>query len=151
MGISSVAGPLFGQLSTVQKNDNSKFLPDSAESQIVSAQALKFQKSATDEFPALALFIGKITPAQIAATNVFFQGIGDKSLVDAKGVILKDSSGKEMNLKISDFLTPGSQIFAFPSAKNDALLASIPIAGKEAVTTLANKHPALPAIVTALK
>ncbi len=151
MGISSVAGPLFGQLSTVQKNDNSKFLPDKAESQIVSAQALKFQKSATDEFPALALFIGKVTPAQIASANVFFQGIGAKPLVDAKGVTLKDSSGKDMGLTISTFLTPGSQIISFPSAKSDALLASIPIAGKEATTTLSNKKPALPAVVTALR
>ena len=32
LGLTGIMGPLFGQLSTVQENDNSAFLPDSAES-----------------------------------------------------------------------------------------------------------------------
>ena len=32
LGISGAAGPMFGKLSTVQKNDNSDFLPKNAES-----------------------------------------------------------------------------------------------------------------------
>jgi hypothetical protein len=35
LGISSVAGPTFGKLSTVQENDNAAFLPDNAESTVV--------------------------------------------------------------------------------------------------------------------
>jgi hypothetical protein len=40
-GASGVFGPLFGKLSTVQENDNSAFLPDSAE----STQAAKIIES----------------------------------------------------------------------------------------------------------
>lgn len=36
LGISSVAGPTFGKLSTVQENDNAAFLPDNAESTLAS-------------------------------------------------------------------------------------------------------------------
>jgi RND superfamily putative drug exporter len=43
-GTSGVLGPLFGKLSTVQENDNSAFLPDSAESTQASKIIEKFNR-----------------------------------------------------------------------------------------------------------
>ena len=42
LGISGVAGPMFGKLSTVQKNDNSDFLPTNAESYKFTKEYEKF-------------------------------------------------------------------------------------------------------------
>jgi RND superfamily putative drug exporter len=42
LGISGVAGPLFGELSEVQENDNAAFLPTTAESSKVSDVATQF-------------------------------------------------------------------------------------------------------------
>ncbi len=151
LGISGVVGPLFGQLSTVQKNDNSKFLPASAESQIVSAEAHKFTSVASDAFPALALFIGNVDADKVAQANVFFSTFATKPLVDDKGIPLKDSKGVVINKTIGDFLTPNTPIIAFAAPKNDALLASLPISASQITVTLPNKKPALPAVVTAMR
>ena len=151
LAISGVAGPMFGQLSTVQKNDNSKFLPASAESQLVSEESRKFQGATFDQFPALAFFIGNIDQTKLAAANEFFAALSAKPLVDADGNALVASDGKVISLTIGSFLIPNAQIIAFPSAKNDAMLASIPISASSATQTLANKKPSLPAIVNAIR
>jgi RND superfamily putative drug exporter len=135
----------------VQKNDNSKFLPASAESQIVSAEAHKFTSVASDAFPALALFIGNVNADKVAQANVFFSTFATKPLVDDKGVPLKDSKGVVINKTIGDFLTPNTPIIAFAAPKNDALLASLPISASQITVTLPNKKPALPAVVTAMR
>ena len=62
LGITSVAGPTFGKLSTVQKNDNAAFLPDSAESTLASKITVKFSDSSNDQIPTLLLFLGDINP-----------------------------------------------------------------------------------------
>jgi RND superfamily putative drug exporter len=151
LAISGVAGPMFGQLSTVQKNDNTKFLPASAESQLVSEESKKFQGATFDQFPALALFIGTVDQSKVAAANIFFAGLAEKPLVDVNGAKLVGSDGKTIDRTIGSFLIPNAKIFAFPSAKNDALLASIPISASSATETLSNKKPSLPAIVNAIR
>ena len=151
LAISGVAGPMFGQLSTVQKNDNTKFLPASAESQLVSEESKKFQGATFDQFPALALFIGTVDQSKVAAANIFFAGLAEKPLVDINGAKLVGSDGKTIDRTIGSFLIPNAKIFAFPSAKNDALLASIPISASSATETLSNKKPSLPAIVNAIR
>lgn len=59
LAISSIAGPTFGKLSTVQENDNAAFLPDSAESTLASKVTVKFSDSSNDQIPTLLLFLGK--------------------------------------------------------------------------------------------
>ena len=71
--VSGVTGPLFGQLSTVQKNDNSKFLPSSAETEKFNAAAAAFSSGANKSLPELVLFVGDATPAKVSATNAFLQ------------------------------------------------------------------------------
>ncbi len=142
---------MFGQLSTVQKNDNTKFLPANAESQLVSEESRKFQGATFDQFPALAFFIGNVDQTQITAANVFFAGLSAKQLVDADGKQLVGSDGAVIERTIGSFLIPNAQIVAFPSVKNDAVLASIPISASSATQTLANKKPSLPAVVNAIR
>ena len=151
MGISSVVGPLFGQLSTVQKNDNSKFLPDSAESTQVSTLSAKFQAGATDQLPTLVLFEGAVDPAKVAATNAFLQTLITKELVDSKGVVLSDNSGKAVHLVLRDYLTPNTPLFAFASPDGKAILANLPINSAQATALLPNKKPALTGIVTSIR
>ena len=150
--ISGVVGPLFGSLSTVQKNDNSKFLPDGSESSRASLAINTFAaKDAFKQFPTLVLFIGKATPDKVASANVFAQSLASKDLVDKNGQPIKDSSGKSISIPISNYLASGAQSVAFPSAKGDAILANIPLSSDSAGADLPNKKPVLPAIVTTIR
>ena len=150
--ISGVVGPLFGSLSTVQKNDNSKFLPDGSESSRASLAINTFAaKDAFKQFPTLVLFIGKATPDKVASANVFAQSLASKDLVDKNGQPIKDSSGKSISIPISNYLASGAQSVAFPSAKGDAILANIPLSSDSAGADLPNKKPVLPAIVTTIQ
>ena len=150
--ISSATGPLFGNLSTVQKNDNSKFLPAGVESSKASDAILKFSdNSVNNQFPTLILFEGKADAAKVASANVFVQGLVGKNLVDSKGQLIKDAKGNSISIPISKYLAPGAQIGAFPSAKNDAILANVPLDSKSAGDILPSKKPVLPAIVTTIR
>ena len=150
--ISSATGPLFGNLSTVQKNDNSKFLPAGTESSKAADAILKFSDNTTNnQFPTLILFEGKVDAAKIASANVFVQGVVHKNLVDSKGNPIKDVNGNPTSISISSYLAPGAQIGAFPSAKSDAILANVPLDSKTAGDILPNKKPVLLAVVTTIR
>ncbi|MEY4683315.1 MAG: hypothetical protein RL534_734, partial [Actinomycetota bacterium] len=112
LGISGVAGPMFGKLSTVQKNDNSDFLPTNAESYKFTKEYEKFAPTSDRAIPALVLFLGEIDESKIAAANGFMQTLPAKSV-------------EGTDKKIGDYLVPGSPIFAFPSQDNQALLGSL--------------------------
>ena len=144
--VSGVTGPLFGQLSTVQKNDNSKFLPSSAETERFNVAAASFNSSANKSLPELVLFVGDATPATVAATNVFLQTLGSQPLVDKYG-----TSIPKVSAKISDFLDPNSPLVAFPSKDGKAILASVPFNADQTGVNLANKKPALPAVTDSIR
>jgi len=150
--ISSVTGPLFGNLSTVQKNDNSKFLPAGTESSRAADAILKFSDNSTNnQFPTLILFEGKADAAKVISANAFVHALVNKDLVDSKGVLENGADGKPVSIPISKYLAPGAQIGAFPSAKSDAILANIPLDSTSAGDILPNKKPVLPAIVTTIR
>jgi len=152
LGLSSVTGPLFGNLSSVQKNDNSKFLPDAAESTRANVAITKFaDNTASNQFPTLVLFVGPADPAKVGAANLFVQGLVNKDLVDAKGQLITDKNGAQISIPISDYLAPGVKPMAFPSAKNDAILADIPLNSTTAGAQLPNAKPVLPAIVQTIR
>ena len=152
LAISSVTGPLFGNLSTVQKNDNSKFLPAGTESSRASDAILAFSKNSTNnQFPTLILFEGKVDPVKIASANAFVQSLATKDLVDSSGQLITGADGKPTSIAISKYLAAGAQIAAFPSAKNDAILANIPLDSASAGDILPNKKPVLPAIVATIR
>jgi RND superfamily putative drug exporter len=150
--ISSATGPLFGNLSSVQKNDNSKFLPSGTESSLAADQILKFSDmKANSQFPTLILFEGKVDAAKIASANTFVQSLASKNLVDSKGQLVLGADGKSISIPISKYLSPGAQIAAFPSAKSDAILANLPLDAALSQTILPDKRPALLAIVTTVR
>ena len=144
--ISGIAGPLFGNLSSVQKNDNADFLPAHVESQKFSDTYKSFTVNANRTLPALVLFTGDVTQDKLIAANQFVNTLGPKTLVTREG---KSIDG--VNKTIGDFLTPGQQIFAFPSKDNKAILANLPFDNTYAGKQLANKKPSLPAVVDSIR
>ncbi len=143
---SSITGPLFGKLSTVQKNDNSKFLPATAEAQKFAEASRVFTAGANQSLPTLILFVGQATPEKVAAANAFLVTLKEKPLVDANG-----KSDPQVVGKISDFLATGEDSVAFPAPKSDAILASIPVAGNKVDFNLANGKPALPYLIDSIR
>ena len=116
LAISSVAGPTFGKLSTVQENDNAAFLPDSAESTLASKVTVKFSDSSNDQIPTLLLFLGDVDPVKNPANLVRIQSylneLGNKTLPE---------SGKQL----SSYFVPGFPIQAIPSEDGKAALVNI--------------------------
>ena len=100
-GASGVFGPLFGKLSTVQENDNSAFLPDSAESTQAAKITATFNQDANQSLPTLILYRGEVDPEKIAALNAHLATLGEKKIGDT-------------DVRISEYLTEGERIFAFP-------------------------------------
>jgi len=150
--ISSATGPLFGNLSSVQKNDNSKFLPANSESSRATNAIAKFSQTTTNsQFPTLILFEGAVDSAKLISANAFVKDLINKNLVDSKGQLIKGADGKSISIPISKYLSPGAQIGAFPSAKNDAILANVPLSANLSQGNLPDKKPALLAIVTTIR
>ncbi|MEN9325546.1 MAG: hypothetical protein RL414_1300, partial [Actinomycetota bacterium] len=132
MGVSGVVGPLFGNLSTVQKNDNADFLPANVEAQKFANEYKKFTANADRALPALVLLTGDVTPAKVASANAFLNSLATKALVTSDG---KAIPGVEKT--IGDYLTPGTPISAFPSQDGKALLANVPFDNTQAGKQLA--------------
>ena len=143
---SSITGPLFGQLSTVQKNDNSKFLPSSAETEKFNAAAAAFSSGANKSLPELVLFVGDASAAKVGAANAFLQTLKGQPLVDKIGQAIP-----QVSAKIGDFLDPNSPLVAFPSKDGKAILASVPFNADQTGLNLSNKKPALPAVTDAIR
>jgi len=152
MSISGFTGPLFGKLSTVQENNNSSFLPPDTEATRAATAIAKFSDSANDQIPALVLFTGDATPERISTAQTFAQTLGSKLLVHTDGKLLKDASGKEISIPISNYFIKGAPIVAFPSQDGKAILASFPISVQIATELLPDgKEPALPGLVDAIR
>ena len=150
--VSGVTGPLFGNLSSVQKNDNSKFLSANSESSKASEAILKFSSStANNQFPTLILLEGKVDQAKVISANTFVQSLMNKNLIDSKGQLIKDAKGQSISIPISKYLATGAQVGAFASAKNDAILVDIPIDATLSQVKLPDKKPALLPIVTTIR
>jgi len=131
--VTGVAGPLFGKLSEVQENDNSAFLPTTAESSQVSELATQFTSS--DSLPALVVVTGDLTKENLAKANEYAAEIGGLKIVDGDGKLVRD------------YLVNGAKSFPIPSEDGKALLINVDISNKKIVTPLPNGEPALPAIV----
>ncbi len=132
--VSAGTGPLFGQLSTVQENDNSAFLPESAESTIASEISNRFISEDSDQLPALLLFSGEITPSALAEISAYLTALPSKTIPGTSE-------------QVSDFLVPGITLTPIPSPDGNAVLASLPLDNKALESLLSNGEEALPAIV----
>jgi RND superfamily putative drug exporter len=96
MGIGGVGGQTFGVLSSVQENDNSAFLPESAESTKAAAAHAEFVPS--DAVPGLFVIDGA-GPDQMAAVQAFVD--------DAVSAPLE---GDPQNRAVGDLLTGEPQV-----------------------------------------
>ena len=141
LGITSIAGPTFGKLSTVQENDNAAFLPDNAESTLASKVTVKFSDSSNDQIPTLLVFLGDVdpknNPAKMMQIQKYLDGLGDEILPE---------SGKPM----STYFVPGFPIQAFPSEDGKAALVNIALSSDVAQDRIEEK-PALTLIVDFLR
>ncbi|SCX43030.1 putative drug exporter of the RND superfamily [Klenkia marina] len=110
LALSGVAGPYSGKLSEVQSNDQSEFLPGSAESQRVAELSAGFSDS--DAFPAFLLVESDsaLTPDQLARFGEFAQSVPGIEIAPGRTV--------------ADYLVPGP-IPVVPSEDGEAALALV--------------------------
>ena len=132
--VSAGTGPLFGQLSTVQENDNSAFLPESAESTIASDISNRFVSDDSDQLPALMLFSGEITPSALQEIGAYLAALPSKTIPGTSE-------------QVADFLVSDIAITPIPSPDGKAVLASLPLDNQALESLLSNGEEALPAIV----
>ncbi|MCX6435475.1 MAG: MMPL family transporter [Actinobacteria bacterium] len=146
-GASGVFGPLFGKLSTVQENDNSAFLPDSAESTKASKIIVNFSKDANTQIPTLVLFEGTVSLEKIASINAHLQTLPSKHiqyLSEFKGTL-------DSGVPLSEYFVPGQPLFAFPSQDGKALLINLPVTADVAGAQLENDKPVLTAMIKTIR
>ena len=137
-GASGVFGPLFGNLSSVQTNNQESFLPESAESTIASREIAKFSDANNIVLPALVLFEGDVSEEKVIAVNTWLQSLPNTKIENSKETI-------------GQFLIAGQPVMAYPAADGKAILGSIPIGLEAAGKQLENKEPVLPAIIKTIR
>jgi RND superfamily putative drug exporter len=137
-GVTGFFGPLFGKLTSVQENDNSAFLPDSAESTKAVKLLEGFTAGESTTFPTLVLLEGSVSTEVLQQINAHLETVPDLKLGGT-------------DIPLSNYLLPGSKITAFPAADGEAVLASILLDGSAIAEALPNEEPVLPAIVEALR
>ena len=138
--ISGATGPLFGKLSSVQKNDTTSFLPGSAESTKAFEISTKFTAQDASILPALVIFSGDGSPAGIAGVKAFAMGLGDTKVPTT-------------DKTVSDYLVSDAmaQLIPIPAQDGKGILLSIPLDNDKLSTPLANNKPALPEVVKAIR
>ncbi len=137
LAIGGFSGQAFSKISNVQENDNSAFLPESAESTEASKLIVKFSDQSLDLLPTLLIIVGDVNPAtnpeKFAEVNAFAQGLGARVL-------------PESNKPLSTYFAPGAPIKAIPSQDGKAALINVQIDSVIAGENI-NDEPALPLII----
>jgi RND superfamily putative drug exporter len=137
LSIGGFSGQTFAKINEVQENDNSAFLPESAESTIASKITVKFSDQSLDLLPTLLVLVGDLNPAtnpeSFAKANEFAQSLSAKVL---------PASGKPLG----DYFAPGAPLQAIPSADGKAALINVQLNSVVATENI-NEEPALPLII----
>jgi len=137
LAIGGFSGQAFSKISNVQENDNSAFLPESAESTEASKLIVKFSDQSLDLLPTLLIIVGDVNPAtspeKFAEVNAFAEGLGARVL-------------PESNKPLSTYFAPGAPIQAIPSEDGKAALINVQIDSVIAGENI-NDEPALPLII----
>lgn len=113
LSIGGFAGGAFSKISTVQENDNSAFLPDSAESTIAGEVLVKFSSQEDQLFPALLLLLGDLNPATNAQA---FERVNQYSATLLSKTL--PATGKPL----STYFAKGVPLTPIPSADGKAIL-----------------------------
>ena len=138
LGVSGASGPLFGKLTSVQENDNSAFLPGSAESTKATEISTKFTTQDTSILPAIVIFTGGGGQEGAAKVAAFAEQ-------------LKTVPVPHSTLTIGEYLAPQAQLFPVPSQDGQGVLLSIPLDNDKLESPLDNNKPALPEIVDIIR
>lgn len=147
LGASGVFGPLFSKLTSVQENNNSAFLPDSAESTEAAKVIARFSNTADAQLPALVLLEGSVDAATLAQINSYVQTIPSthiRFLAPYKGSM-------DTGIPLSKYLTPGIPPVAFASKDGKAILVNLPVAYSGAGVTLPDGKPVLTAMIKTIR
>ena len=136
--ISSWAGPLAGQLSQVQENDNAAFLPSSAESTLVAEEQAQFADSTA--IPLLVV-VSKPDGGQFAAADQ--QAIG-KLIQQIPDLQVPDGD------QVSAYLDP-VPLIPIPSEDGDAVLINVAVNGDRGSALLDNGEIAFLGIVEVIR
>ena len=144
--VAGLGGTAQGKLSGVQSNDNSTFLPKSAESTLVSEAVAQLNES--DTLPYLVVVEradgGTLTPEDLQAVAEFAQGVPDLPLPELGG-----------GATLGDYLVGDAAPTPIPSQDGKAALVTVPLdatTGTEAqgdTTALAEGAAALRAEIAA--
>lgn len=136
--LSSWAGPLAGQLTQVQENDNAAFLPASAESTLVSDEQAQFADSTA--IPLLVVVSkpdgGQLTASDQQAIGAFLEQIPSLQVEDGD--------------RVQAYLDP-QPLVPIPSADGNAVLINVPVNGDRGSATLENGEIAFLGIVDAIR
>lgn len=137
LAIGGFSGQAFSKISDVQENDNSAFLPESAESTLASKVIVKFTDQSSDILPTLLIMVGDLDPAAnpegFQRVNDFAQTLGEKILPE---------SGKPL----STYFAPGVPLQAIPSQDGKAALINVQLDSSIAGENV-GEEPALPLII----
>lgn len=137
LSIGGISGPVFSKISNVQENDNSAFLPQSAESTLASKITVKFSEQSADLLPTLLLAVGDVSPQSkpetFAKLNSYAAGLSSKILPQSKK-------------PLSEYFIPGAPLQAIPSKDGKAVLINVQLNSKIAGENI-NDEPALPLII----
>ncbi len=137
LSIGGISGPVFSKISNVQENDNSAFLPQSAESTLASKITVKFSEQSSDLLPTLLLAIGDVSPQSnpeaFAKLNAYAASLGDKVLPASKKAL-------------REYFIPGAPLQAIPSQDGKAALINVQLNSKIAGENIEDE-PALPLII----
>jgi RND superfamily putative drug exporter len=137
MSIGGISGPIFAKISSVQENDNSAFLPDSAESTIASRVIVKFQDQDSDLIPTLILLEGAVNPA--TNPEVF-------AAINEYATTLPSKIVEEADKPLSYYFAPGVPLTVIPSQDGKAALINFQINSVAAGESIGDE-PALPLII----
>lgn len=136
LAIGGFSGAAFSKISTVQENDNSAFLPESAESTIAGEVIVKFSQQSADVLPTLLLLVGDLDPATngqaLAAVNQYASTLGGKIL-------------PESGQPLSSYFAP-TPVVPIPSADGKAVLINVSLDSAIAGENI-DEEPILPLIV----
>ena len=136
-GASGVFGPLFGKLTSVQENDNSAFLPDSAESTKASKLIGKFSNADKTQLPALVLLEGTVDVARLALINQHLQTLPSKNIK----YLSKYKGTFDTGIPLSKYLSATVPLTAFPAPDGKAILINLPVLYTGAGVTMDDGKP----------
>jgi putative drug exporter of the RND superfamily len=139
-GLGGIGGQATGQLSSLQQNDAASFLPEDAESTLVTNALAEFQDDSTLPLIIVAAREGGLEPTDLELAQDFAAG-----LPDATGELPEGQT-------VGDYLAlpPGAPIPVLPSEDGEAFLIVLPLIADEIGATV-DEEPVLQLVAETIR